>query len=424
MDRNDQLAWLTRRVCFGEFPSDVQRQIRGATDDNAIARILTRSDSRDAPSPWAETRPFDQTENLQEYIAEGVTAWVEHLLVGERKVEEWMTFFWHHHFAVSSAVVRPVHLVYDHVNTLRENALGNFADLLRDVTIDPAMLRFLDGDGSSGDKPNENYGRELLELYALGIGNYTEDDVLAASFALTGWVVDRTNLQARFRPGLHAPAAQTLLGVRGVTDVDTVIDTVTSHPACASFVAGKLARAILGDVSSEMVEGFADLFRRTNLEIRPLVVAILEAGLAGAGTPMIGAPISWLSLCRSVLGNVPVRGRGIIRGLRTMGQIPLRPPNVGGFPDPRSYLGASQMAGRFQAATALVIATGPSNPCLRAAAAEDWDGLAELLYRPEPFSPATRSGLQMVMANGGDGTAPPGTAALGLALASPEMVVV
>ena len=109
------------------------------------------------------------------------------------------------------------------------------------------MLVYLDGRTSTAEAPNENYGRELLELFALGVGNYTEDDVQAAARALTGWVVARRFDSARFVPGRHDRTPQTLLGVDGVTDVDSVIEAVVAHPAHPRFVARRIVREYLGD---------------------------------------------------------------------------------------------------------------------------------------------------------------------------------
>lgn len=424
MERREQLAWLTRRVCLGQFSPAVQEAIVAARADNDIARFLTQPGPSGDPvaNPWQGTEEFDGTQRIPEFLNNSIRLWLDHMHTGPRPVEEWMTFFWHDHFAVSGAVVRPPDLMLGHINTLRRFALGNFREMLRAVTIDPAMLRFLNGADSTGDDPNENYGRELLELYALGIGNYTEADVRAASVALTGWVVTRDTNEAQFIPRRHATAPQTLLDAGGVSTVDDVIAAVTAHPACAHFVAGKLARAILGEIAPEQIDTFAEIFRLANLEIRPLVMAIINAGLAGAGSPIISAPIPWLTLCRSALGGVALGDRGIVRGLRSMGQIPLRPPNVGGFPAGRTYLGASAIAGRFQAATALATGTGRANPCLRAAAAQDWESLADLLYRPTPFGAATRAALEQVSTRDANGRARAGTAALGLALTSPEMM--
>ena len=129
---------------------------------------------------------------------------------------------------------------------LGAEGLGDFRTLLRAVTLDSAMLVYLDGTDSRKGDVNENYGRELLELFALGVGNYSEDDVRAGAAALTGWHVYRRDTTVSFQPRIHDDTPQHYLGRDGVHDVDSVIDAVVDHEACAPFIAGKLARAILG----------------------------------------------------------------------------------------------------------------------------------------------------------------------------------
>ena len=150
-----------------------------------------------------------------------------------------LAWFWHDHFAVSFQVVKSLPMMLEHLERCWALGRGNFRKLIREITTDPAMLVFLDGNTSTGDAPNENYGRELLELYTVGINNFSEADVAAAAAALTGWVVRRSDGHAQFVARRHDDSPQTLLGVDGVHDVDTTVAAVTGSPACPVFIAAR-----------------------------------------------------------------------------------------------------------------------------------------------------------------------------------------
>src|ERR1700687_2170069 len=135
-----------------------------------------------------------------------------------------MVWFWHGHLTSSEDKVGDWKRVYDQHLLLRRHALGNFRELLQAITVDPAMLVYLDGDGSTADAPNENYGRELMELFALGRGNYSQADVRAAAGALSGWSVDDRG-RPSFDPAAGPPRPVALLGHR-VNDAASVVDAI------------------------------------------------------------------------------------------------------------------------------------------------------------------------------------------------------
>lgn len=331
-----------------------------------------------------------------------------------------MAWFWHGHFAVSAAVVKYLPSMVAHLELLQNRALGNFREMIRDVTTDAAMLVFLDGTSSTGNSPNENYGRELQELYTLGIGNYTEDDVRAAAVALTGWVVHkRDGWKVRFNPARHDDQPQTLLGVEGVHDVDTVVDTILDHPAVPTRIAGKMAAHFLGESDPSVVKELADVFAEASLEIAPLGRAVLEAGLSGRSVPVVLAPVRWMVQAIRATG-AEVEPRVVVAMLRNMGQVPGMPPNVGGYPVASAWLSSSSTAARFTAAGIIASRTPEDSAALAAAAAGEWDELSDVLVRPEGFSAATRSALADVPASIGER---PGAGRLAVALSSPDLLI-
>ena len=185
--------------------------------------------------------------------------WLDEMRDTSDPVLEWMTFFWHDHFAVSAREIKSLRAFVRHLRLLRTHARGSYPTMLREVTIDPAMLIFLDGYKNTAKKPNENYGRELLELYSLGIGNYSEDDVMAASRALTGWRVTENGVE--FKPRQHDDTPQILLGNSNVHDLDTVMEAVVNHEALPGFISKKLSDAVLGtEIPDAVINEFAAVF--------------------------------------------------------------------------------------------------------------------------------------------------------------------
>jgi uncharacterized protein (DUF1800 family) len=255
----------------------------------------------------------------------------------------------------------------------------------------------------------------------VGVGNYAEADVHAAAAALTGWVVrPREQYAVSFVPGRHDATPRTLFGAE-VRDVGSVVDAAVRNPACATFVAAKLAAWFLGPgYDTSIVPGLAATFRDGDHEIAPLVRAILRAGLDGRGSELVLAPVPWFVAARKAL-DVSPDVRVVIQDLSSAGQEPLLPPNVGGWPGPAAWLGASATAMRVSLATALVDQLPVTSPVAKAAAAGDLATLAVLLGLPNGFAAPTRDALAALVANRPGGRA--GAAVASVALASPDVLV-
>jgi uncharacterized protein (DUF1800 family) len=176
---------------------------------------------------------------------------------GQRLVEERLTWFWHDHFATSITKVRVPYLMHQQHLTIRQHATGSFADLLHAIAVDPAMLVYLDGNTNAAGSVNENFGRECLELFTMGIGGgYTQEDVVEASRAFSGWVVNVPGRRrsppgtapwtASFVPQRHDTGTKTLLGVTGALDLPAALDVILEHPSTRRFVAARLYRELVG----------------------------------------------------------------------------------------------------------------------------------------------------------------------------------
>jgi uncharacterized protein (DUF1800 family) len=411
VNERTQLGWIARRFGFGLVPGQLDEWERVGID--GVIDQLVDGDAHGVtpvPDPFVglERRP----ENPGQGIREATTAWLIDAVGSPRPFETWVTFFWHDYFAVAAPMVRSAGFIHDHFTLMASGGLANFRNLLEDMTVDAAMLVFLDGTQSTGASPNENYGRELLELYSTGFGEFTEDDVRAAAIALTGWVARIRFDEVRFVARRHDDSPQTLLGISGVHDVETVIEAVTQHPATARRVAAKVATAVLGNnadvgVIARHAAGFAE-----NLELRPLFRGLIEDALDGAAQPVLIEPVPWFVSCLKATGAAP-RGRGLVRSFEAAGQIPLNPPNVGGFPNQTSYLSTAATIGRFNIASTIASTIPRDAALLDAAEQHDLDVVADALGLGE-FSRSTTEALSEVRG---------GVDVLAAVLASPDLIV-
>lgn len=424
MDEREAIAWLHRRVGFGLAPGELDTAVTLGVDA-VVDRLVDPDDNGvgPAPDPWAH---IELTTNRQRPVRDEakavVAAWIPGLASGPRPTESWLTWFWHGHFSVSIAKVRFASMMVEHLRLLRSAGRGSFASLLRHVSVDPAMLIWLDGRDNTRATPNENYGREVLELYSVGLDGYTEADVAAATSAVSGWKVERSDpAVGRFVAKNHADGAQSLLGRPDVRDLDGVVATIVADPACARFVAARLATAVLGDAADDgLVSDLAATFTRSDLDVSALLRATIEAGLArlDTGTRTVTAPVPWLAAALRATG-AEAKPKALLAGLQSAGQVPMTPPNVGGWPDGPAWLATSAVVGRQNLAVLVAQATATDAPARRLATAADDDALADLLARPGGFSPATCAALAAARKAGG----PPGIAPLAVALASPDLMV-
>jgi uncharacterized protein (DUF1800 family) len=286
----------------------------------------------------------------------------------------------------------------EQIQLFEQSGSVDFADLLGDLTINRAMLVYLDGRTSTAQAPNENYGRELLELFGLGEGNYTEADVQAAAIALTGWTIDRRDHSAKFVRRRHDDTSQTLLGATGVNDVGSVIDAVINDPAHPGFVADRIISEYLGDLIGDAREDVRNdlisTYEATGRRLDAVIERAIRLGLEGASTTVVLDPIRWLVICARATG-VDLSGlrRSATQSIREMGQVPLFPPSVAGWPRGTEWLTSSSLIARTNVAAALAAATDPSEPLHIAAGDNDVDQLAKHLGLREPFGAGTRSAI-------------------------------
>ena len=368
IERREAIAHLLRRTTFGPAAGQVER-LAGRAYPDVVDDVLADSGDRaiaaqGVASARALAAPIGVRARLEaERTGEAVEVrtdddgnpvlededilqwWLERLRDPDAGLHERMVWYWHGHFTAHLHSGES-EMVWNHHVTMRQHALGNFRELTRSMLRDPLMLLYLDGAGSTGDNPNENLARELMELFTLGVGNYTEDDVKAGACALSGWNVDWEANTSWFDPEAHYDRLVTFLGVRDRFGVDEVVDAVCDHPACPSHVATRLYRHLVGvDPDPAEADRLGRIFRAADLEILPLVAAIVRSdGFAAGRRARPRQPVEWLIGALSALGANDAQID--TWQLHLAGQVPLSPPNVAGWPDDDRWLGASQILTR------------------------------------------------------------------------------
>lgn len=276
--------------------------------------------------------------------------WIQEMATTPTPITEVMTLFWHNHFTSSLQKVKAPVLLYRQNRLLRREALGNFARLLKAVARDPAMLIYLDGAKSRKDAPNENFARELFELFTLGEGHYRETDIKEAARAFTGWSVNRRTAGFSFRGQWHDDGDKTVLGSSGALDGDDVIETLLDQPQTATFIVEKLWRHFVSEEPDrEEVRRLARLFRETGYEIKPLLAALFTSDAFWAPENrgrLIKSPVDYI-VGTVRLFNLPVSDyRDLARLSRRLGQDLFNPPNVKGWPGGADWIVAASLLDR------------------------------------------------------------------------------
>jgi uncharacterized protein (DUF1800 family) len=263
-----------------------------------------------------------------------------------------MTLFWHNHFATSQQKVRLGQLMYRQNALLRRESLGNFAILLHEVAKDPAMLVYLDNAGNRKQAPNENFAREVMELFTLGEGHYAERDVKEAARGFTGWSLDRETGEFTNRRAWHDDGEKVVLGKSGRFDGDDVLDVLLARPETAQFVAAKLWREFVSptpDVAE--VARWGKTFRDERYEVKPLLRTILlsEAFWSpDARGALVKSPVDLVVGTLRTFSIAPFDLRPAVFACAALGQNPFAPPNVKGWPGGDAWITSSTLLGRKQ----------------------------------------------------------------------------
>jgi uncharacterized protein (DUF1800 family) len=356
---------LLNRSGFGATPRDVADYAR-LSHDQAVERLLGGAiTAAQAPPPeWVnepivpprELRamaPEDRKKFVSHEIQRGLDLrgwWINEMITTRSQLTERMTLFWHNHFVSSQQKVRFARLMYEQNALLRRHAVGNFGALLHDVGKNPAMVIYLDSAQNRQGKPNENFAREVMELFTLGEGHYSEDDIREAARAFTGWSIDIDTGEFKFRRFAHDGGAKTVLGRSGNFDGDEVLDILLAKPETARFVVDKMWREFVSpEPDAAEVRRVADAFHRSNYDVK---VALRGLFLS---------PAFWAEGNRAALIKSPVdlvvgtvRQFGVDYGdpvpfalvTARLGQNLFSPPNVRGWPGGEAWINSSTLLAR------------------------------------------------------------------------------
>ena len=381
----ERAAHLLERAGFGATPSEVNR-LAAMTSEQAVRYLLRYqrikqtlplfepSDSFDAGlDPFAVSRPAatdlarDKGEALgvkikpagnrrMQQVADRFLYWLRaskletqrvaywwanRMLLTQRPLEEKMTLFWHGHFATSEEKVRDFRKMHLQNELFRTQATGNFRSLLIAVAKDPAMLAYLDAGVNVKGAPNENFAREIMELFTMGVGNYSELDIREAARAFTGW--NYQGVKFVMNPALHDNDPKTVLGRTGNFDGEQVIDIILSQPVTSEFVAGKIYQYFVReDLSPALRVRLGRLLRDSNYEIAPFLETIFlsrdfysDASVATRIKP----PVELVISTYRKMGMKEIPGIPDFNDLTdAMGQKLLFPPNVAGWAQGRSWI--------------------------------------------------------------------------------------
>lgn len=282
---------LVTRTALGQEWGGV-KALEGKTRAEAISILLSPSAAKTPPSPrltpWANVNRMrirngaGKKQARQMMMREGERLkswWMLHLLHTDTPVNEHMTLFWHNHFTSSLEKVGQPNLLLNQNKLLRDNAMGNFRTLLHEVARDPAMLIYLDGSENVKGSPNENFARELLELFTLGRGHFNENDIKAAAISFTGWGVNRNNGTYVYDAGQHDTRPVVFMGQRGAFSGDQIIDIILEKPRAAEYIAEKFWKEFVSDMPPDYryIRNWGAAFRKSNYNIRTLYSEVLNS---------------------------------------------------------------------------------------------------------------------------------------------------
>jgi len=327
------------------YPSDfraLQKMLVGKTDEEK-----------------KEARKKLQMANREAVLATG-NWWLKRMAFGPYPLQEKLTLFWHGHFTTSAKDERSATAMWNQNELLRRMSAGNFRSFVRAISRDPAMLDYLNNSQNRKAHPNENYARELMELFTLGIGNYTEDDIKNSARAFTGWAHDGDDFV--FRKFDHDTDVKTFMGRKGNFDGDDIIDIILSKEACGNFIGMELYQFFVNDsCPDDLKAALGDILRDNKYEMRPLLRTMF-ASKAFYHPTVIGSQIK--SPVQLVVGTIRTLGldmpgeRAVSGALNQMGQVPLHPPNVKGWPGGHQWISTSTLFVRYNTAVWLAGGSG------------------------------------------------------------------
>lgn len=350
-------------VAYESIPEEIANPSWARPDPTRLARYQEmRSAPEEKKQELRRTEQREQRETLQELRH----WWLERMATTARPLQEKLVLFWHGHFATSAQKVKNSFLMWQQNDIFRRHASGHWLTLLAAVSKDPAMLVWLDQAQSRKDHPNENFAREVMELFTLGEGHYTEKDITEAARAFTGWSYDRLNQQFIERRHQHDQSSKTILGKSGAWKGEDVLKIIVEQPQAAPFIARKLWIFFASEnPSAPLVEALAVGFRASGHHFKPLLRAMFlseEFYSPAVMRQQVKSPVQWLISTVRMLERELPPPQVAAAALRQLGQDLLLPPNVKGWDGGLSWITTNNLLNRYNYANYLVLGENAMNP--------------------------------------------------------------
>ncbi len=348
-----RVGHLFRRAGFGATMAELDRAVKEGPD-KTIDRLLKGGDGQAA---------FDKSSNeVAETIATGNNGqqlrawWLNRMLYSPHPLQEKITLFWHNHFATSNNKVQNARFMLGQYELMKKYALGSFEKLLQEMSKDPAMLVWLDTRGSKKGNPNENYAREVMELFSLGVGNYTETDIREAARAFTGWDIQGND--AVFNADAYDDGEKKVLGQTGKFKGEDIVRICLEQPSCPTFIVKKFFRFMVSetiDLTPELIDPLAAKFKASGYDFGVVVNTVLRSNLffsAEAYRTRIKSPVDFaLGIVHALEGKIGTTQ--IAAETEKLGQNLFNPPTVKGWDGGPTWLNGQTLLYRQNLALAL-----------------------------------------------------------------------
>lgn len=350
---------VTRLVEFDTVPETLHHPAwtQGPGADERPDRKRFK-DMRELTPEQRREKVKEQQRIDRERILELRAWWIRQLAATKRPLQEKLAVFWHGHWATSAEKVKNPYALWLQNQTLRRFAAGNFKKMTVALSQDPAMLFYLDNAMSRPAQPNENYARELMELFTLGIGHYTEDDIKNSARAFTGWTIDRDRMVFAERTFMHDGGEKAFMGRKGRFTAHDIIDIIFEQPACATYVPKKLwSFFAFENPDDKLVTALGKTFKDGGWELKPLLRQIFlsrEFYSKPAVRTQIKSPVQWLiGMARTL--DAPLPRPAVCQGiLHLLGQDLLAPPSVKGWDGGYAWITTNSLLSRYNFAGLLV----------------------------------------------------------------------
>jgi hypothetical protein len=366
-------AHLYRRAGFGPSRFEMRQAVELGMEGTVHKLFAAPKEPPRRESPIsgpAGTNPLTGMPDASRHTAQIQAAWLQRMIDGAEPLREKMALFWHNHFATSVKKVNDGALMEHQGELLFKHAIGSFRQMLRDISRDPAMLIWLDSNQNVKSHPNENYAREVMELFTLGVGNYKEKDIQEGARAFTGW--HTTDGRFTFRAGEHDSGPKTFLGQKGDWDGEDIVRILLEQSACAKFIARKLYQFLVNEnlpPPDSFLAPLADAFRKSDYDIAVPVRMILTSKhfySNYAYRQKVKWPVEYvLGVVRMVgvgrTGLITVNPYSLLGTLELMGQLLYAPPNVKGWEAGKAWLNTATVLARHNFAHSMVNGMGDLN---------------------------------------------------------------